>query len=82
MAASETFHESLRCPETGQELSPLGDERLDDLNEAIRSGELTNEAGEPVERTLESALVREDDDVAYPIRDGVPNLLMGDRISL
>ncbi|MFP4600228.1 MAG: hypothetical protein ACOC9J_01865 [Persicimonas sp.] len=82
MATSDTFFDALRCPETGQTLRRLGDERLDELNNAIRNGELSNEAGESVERTLEGALVREDEDVAYPIRDGVPNLLMGDRITL
>ncbi len=82
MASAETLSELLRCPETHQALSPLDASELEELNEAIRNGELTNEAGESVEETLDEGLVREDGTIVYPVRDGVPNLLLNDRIRL
>ncbi|QDG53382.1 hypothetical protein FIV42_22340 [Persicimonas caeni] len=82
MASADSLSKLLRCPETRQELRPLDDSKLDELNEAIRAGELHNHAGDEVEQTLDAGLIREDDAVVYPIRDGVPNLLIDDRIPL
>jgi uncharacterized protein YbaR (Trm112 family) len=82
MAAIDTFSEFLRCPETRQPLRPIDADKLDEFNASIRAGELQNEAGDTIEETLDGALIREDEEIAYPIRDGVPNLLIGDRISL
>lgn len=82
MAAADSIFEILRCPETRQELRELDDLKLEELNEAIRAGELHNQAGEAIGETLEGGLIREDDAVVYPIRGGVPNLLLDDRIPL
>lgn len=82
MACADSFSKLLRCPETRQQLRELDDSKLGELNEAIRQGELLSEAGSPVEETLEGGLIREDDAVVYPIRGGVPNLLLDDRIPL
>jgi uncharacterized protein YbaR (Trm112 family) len=82
MATTDTFADTLRCPQTQQPLRPIDSAKLDELNKAIRGGELQNEAGDAVEQTLDGGLVREDDAVVYPIRDGVPNLLVPDRILL
>lgn len=82
MAAIDNFSEFLRCPETRQPLRALDAAKLEELNEAIRSGELQSEAGDTVEETLDGGLIREDESVVYPIRDGVPNLLRPDRILL
>jgi uncharacterized protein YbaR (Trm112 family) len=79
-ATDDTFATFLRCPQTRQPLRPIDSAKLDELNESIRSGALKNEAGVLVDQTLDSALIREDDTIVYPIRDGVPNLLIADRI--
>ena len=72
----------LRCPETTQRLDFLGADALETLNARIDDGELSADDGRPVTRRLQAALVREDGRYAYPIRDGLPNLLISDRIGL
>ncbi|MFW5968146.1 MAG: hypothetical protein ACOCV2_11540 [Persicimonas sp.] len=82
MAEADDITQMLTCPETGQRLEPLDDERLSRLNEAIRDGSLVDDSGQRVERTLQGALVREDGQVAYAVHDDIPNLLLEDRIRL
>jgi uncharacterized protein YbaR (Trm112 family) len=71
----------LRCPETQQPLELLDDAACSQLNEQIEAGDVVCEDGRQVERPIEDALLREDGRFVYPIRDGVPNLLLADRIS-
>ncbi|MGM0555878.1 MAG: Trm112 family protein [Myxococcota bacterium] len=70
----------LRCPETQQPLEFLDDAARAALNDSIEAGELVYEDGRQVDRPLEDALLREDGRYVYPVRDGVPNLLLADRI--
>lgn len=70
------------CPETHQPLSALDKERLNALNEAVRDGTLRDHAGNTVQQIMDAGLLREDGAVVYPIRDGVPNLLLDDRIAI
>ena len=74
--------DQLCCPETRQSLDPADEELCDELNAGIQEGELCDESGEVVDRSIEGALVRSDGEVAYPIRNGIPNLLLDDRIPL
>lgn len=71
---------TFRCPETHQPLRELDAARVSELNEGVRTGALRNHAGEVVQQIIDAGLIREDDLVVYPIRDGVPNLLIDDRI--
>jgi uncharacterized protein YbaR (Trm112 family) len=80
MTARDSFAQTLVCPETRQTLGRLDEEALEKLNEAIRNGDVTNEAGDTLDRPLEAGLMRADEAMIYPIRDGVPNLLIPDRI--
>lgn len=82
MSSVDQMTELYCCPETQQPLEVLDDERLEQLNEAIRAGELQSDGGEAVERTLDAGLVRQDGAYVYPVRDGVPDLLPSDRIEL
>ncbi len=69
--------EILRCPETLQKLSPAPSE----LIERLASGPpLVNCAGKQV--TLDAGLVREDGAVIYPVKDGIPVMLIDEAVRM
>jgi uncharacterized protein YbaR (Trm112 family) len=74
--------EILVCPETKQPVTLATPELLEALNQKIRSGELRNRSGETVAKELTEALVREDEQVLYPIDDGIPVMLVDESIEL
>ena len=82
MPVSTELLEILVCPETKQPVSLATPERLEELNQKIRSGELRNRSGEPVEKELTEALIREDGRVLYPVDDGIPVMLIDESIEL
>ncbi len=76
------FLAMLRCPESHTTLA-LADAALTSrLNEAVAAGRLKNRAGQQVEQRLDGALVRADGQVAYPIIDEIPILLVDEGINL
>jgi uncharacterized protein len=52
------------------------------VNDAIGGGEVTHSGGSPVSQALDSALLREDGLVLYPIRDDIPVMLIDESIQL
>lgn len=82
MLAVEEMVELFRCPETGARLEVVDDDMLDDLNDAVRAGELSDAAGTPVEVPLDAALRPVDADFVYPVRDEMPNFVVENRIPL
>lgn len=66
----------LACPETHQPLAEADAALLARLNRAIGAGQLRNVGGQPVEAVLEAGLVRADGRICYPVRDGIPVLLI------
>ena len=74
--------EILVCPETHQPVKPAGDELLGALNERIKAGGVKNHQGEPVASSVDEGLVREDGQCLYLIEDGIPNMLIDERIDL
>jgi len=70
------------CPENRTPLKPAGDELLARLNAAIAAGRLKNRAGQTVSKRLDGALVRCDGQIAYPIVDEIPVLLIDESIPL
>ena len=74
--------EILVCPETHQPVRPAEDELLNRLNEAIRSGGVTNRGGNAVGDPVEEGLVREDNKVLYPVREDIPIMLIDEAIEL
>ncbi len=74
--------EILVCPETHQPVRPAGSELLHRLNEAIRSGDVTNRGGDDVSDPVEEGLVREDDKILYPVREEIPIMLIDEAIEL
>jgi uncharacterized protein YbaR (Trm112 family) len=74
--------ELLRCPETHQRLRHASGELLARVNDRINKKELRNRAGKILEQPLESALIREDDAVVYPVRGNLPILLIDEAVPL
>jgi uncharacterized protein YbaR (Trm112 family) len=72
--------EILACPETHQGLAEAPKNLLQKVNDWIASGAAENKGGKKVEEPLEAGLVREDGQVVYPIRDGIPVLLVDEAL--
>lgn len=69
----------LRCPETGLPLRPLP---LAEATAALGGGELVARPNGPTPfGATETVLVRADDQVAYPVVDGVPILLVPEQLT-
>ncbi|MDX2428375.1 MAG: Trm112 family protein [Xanthomonadales bacterium] len=67
--------EILCCPVSKAPLTMLGRQKLDKLNDAIKSGEALFVDGEKVTDPLQEALITEDGKVVYPVQDDIPVLL-------
>lgn len=74
--------EILVCPETKQAVMPADPELLDRINASMARGDVRNRAGHQVEEPLEEALVRSDGRLLFPVRDGIPVMLMDEAIIL
>ena len=72
----------LVCPETQQDVALASEEEMAQLNAAIRQGRVRTAAGKPVNEPVEGALVRIDRAVAYPIRDGIPVMLVPEGLQI
>ena len=72
----------LVCPETHQEVELASAPEVERLVEAARAGEVLTVAGKPANAALEGALIRQDRAVAYPIRDGIPVMLVSEGLAI
>lgn len=72
----------LACPETRQPLAEAGSDVLEALNARISAGGVKNRGGNDVTEALTAGLVREDGQVVYPIREGIPVLLIDEGLEL
>ena len=78
----KTLLDILVCPETKQTLRPADASMLERLNAAIETGSVTNRGGLPVEAGLTEALVREDGEILFPVRDEIPIVLIDESIHI
>ena len=72
----------LVCPETKQSLRVADVALLETLNASITAGSVTNRGGETVTVAVNEALIRDDGDVLYPVRDDIPIMLIDESIPL
>lgn len=72
----------LACPATHQPLAEADAALLERVNAAIAKGAAKNAAGKAVTDKLTEGLVRQDKKIVYPIRDGIPVLLVDEGIAI
>jgi uncharacterized protein len=72
----------LACPESKQKLSIAKDETVSELNGLIPLEKVTTVKGDTVKSEVETLLIREDNKVGYPVREGIPLLLIEEGIIL
>jgi uncharacterized protein YbaR (Trm112 family) len=72
----------LVCPETHQDVTLAAPGEIALLNEAIREGRVRTAGGSPVDQPVEGALIRVDRAIAYPIRDGIPVMLVAEGLAI
>jgi uncharacterized protein YbaR (Trm112 family) len=72
----------LVCPENRAPVREAEISLIERLNASIERGELKNRDGQVVTDPFTEGLVREDDGVFYPVREGIPVMLIGESISL
>lgn len=72
----------LCCPETHQALRMAEPTLIEQLNQKIAAGGVRNRAGQLVTEQLQTGLVRSDDQFVYPLRQGIPVLLVDEAIPL
>ena len=70
------------CPETHQELRPAEPALLNKLNEQIEAGTLKNRAGQAIKEKIDDGLVRTDGKYLYPLRRGIPVMLVDEAVPL
>lgn len=72
----------LCCPETRQPLREADAAWVADLNRRLAAGTVTTRDGRVLNTPCDGALVRADNQVAYPIRGRLPILLVTEAIPL
>lgn len=72
----------LICPESQQSLAEAGPDLLARVNDLVKKGGFANKGGVEVKEPLEAGLVRSDGRVVYPVRAGIPVLLVEEGLPL
>ena len=74
--------EIICCPESHQPLELAPNELVARTNDAIRQGKATDRSGRKIEQPIDSGLIRQDGKAVYPVRNGLPELLIEKAIQL
>ena len=82
MAIDQELLDILVCPETHQPVKLADEATLASLNGRIKANALKNHQGQLVTKPVEEALIREDGKCVYLVDDGIPNMLIDERIDL
>ena len=70
------------CPSSKKQLKILDEESLNNLNHAISAGLIKNNQGKILKDKIEQALITEDYELAYIVRDDIPVLLENESIKM
>lgn len=72
----------LVCPASKQPVAMAGAELLERINAAVAAGTAVTVGGESVGDAVAEGLLREDGHILYPIRDGIPIMLIDESIDI
>ena len=72
----------LCCPETKQRVILADAALVEKLNEAVARGDLKNKGKKSVSERIDGGLIRSDQKILYPIREGIPVMLVEEGIPL
>lgn len=72
----------LACPVNRMSVREAEAPLLERINRAIAAGKLKHRDGRSIDGPLEGALVRQDNQCAYPVRQGIPVMLAPEGIEL
>jgi uncharacterized protein len=72
----------LCCPTTHQRVTEADAAFVAELNRRVTAGELTTATGQRVTDPMDGALLREDKQVAYAVRNGIPIMLAEEAIAV
>ena len=72
----------LVCPENKTAVKLVGQDVIDRVNAAIKSGGLKNRAGEKVEDPIDGGLLRADGKFLYAVREDIPIMLIDEAIPM
>ena len=72
----------LACPESRQPVAPAPRAAIDRINAAIAEGDARTRSGEAITEPVAEGLIREDGHVLYPVRDGIPIMLIDESIDV
>ena len=70
----------LACPETKEPVAPAEEALVARVNAAIEAGKVKSRDGQSVTRIMDGALLRQDKKVLYPVRGGIPIMLIDESI--
>ena len=82
MSIDPQLLEILVCPESKQPVTSASAAVLDRLNAAIEAGTAETLGGEKLADTVTEGLLREDGRILYPVRGGIPIMLIDESIDL
>lgn len=74
--------EILCCPKTHQALHQAEPSLIAKINSLIETKSLRDQSGTTVQMKIEGGLVREDQQCLFPVRQGIPVLLIEQSIEL
>ena len=72
----------LVCPESRQPVAMADAELLARLNAAVEGGRAFTRAGDAVTDPVTEGLLRQDGRILYPVRDGIPIMLIDESIDV
>ncbi len=72
--------EILACPETKEPVALADAALVARVNAAIEAGRVKSRDGQAVSRPMDAALLRRDRKVLYPVRGGIPIMLIDESI--